>query len=103
MDQPLTETVWVRRHWCDSLRAGYRLDDLTGLHWSDTRRSPHPMVHGYVMCHQRVSGHPLDSCLHETQNLHRIRVCVVAKDNTKALMTRLKAKATDNDRRRLSA
>lgn len=108
MDQPLTETVWVRRHWCDQLRAEYRLADLTGLHWSDnsdgyTRRSPNPMVHGYVMCHKMVSGDILHSCLHETWPPHRIKVCVVAKDNTKALMMRLKVKATENDRRRFSA
>jgi hypothetical protein len=105
MDHQLPPTVWVRRHWCDQLHAEYRLVDLTGLHWSDNsdgyaRRSPNPMVHGYVMCHQMISGDALHPCLDGQWPPHRIKVCVVAKDNPKALMVRLKARATENDRRR---
>jgi hypothetical protein len=93
-----TETRWIRRHWHNILGAEYRLADLTGLHWTDLSggvrpRSPRPMVHGYVHCDQMIRGELSHSCEHGRPP-HRVKVCVVAKDNSRQLMTRLKAEAT---------
>ncbi len=105
-----TVTVWVRRHWNDNLSAEYALDDLSGVHWSRTsggevygtaRRSPRPMVHGYVDCDRAVSGELSHSCTHGPPP-HRIKVCVVGKDNARTVMEQLKITATTNANRRLS-
>ncbi|POX92238.1 hypothetical protein C3477_24660 [Mycobacterium kansasii] len=54
------ETVWVRRHWNDTLGAEYRLTDVSGWHWSRVSGgvravSPRPMMTGYVMCDQMIA------------------------------------------------
>jgi hypothetical protein len=104
------ETVWVRRHWNAKKRAQYRLSGLTGLHWTDVcgddddgviRRSAYLMVHGYVFCNEAVAGELTHSCT-RSHPPHRITVCVVAKDNSKVLMDRLKIMATANVRTRSS-
>jgi hypothetical protein len=97
-------TVWLRRHWNDSIGGEYRLEDLQGLHWDLTSggarvRSPYPMVYGYVMCDQALDDGVSHSCAHRV-GPHSIKVCVVAKDNPPALMRQLKALATENARRR---
>jgi hypothetical protein len=102
-DAPDSEsrTVWVRRQWNDSLRAEYRLSDLTRLHWSDFSggvgaRSNRPYVHGYVECDQMLRGDLSHSCSHGPPP-HRVKVCVVAKDNGgsgSALMKQLKEAAS---------
>jgi hypothetical protein len=100
------ETVWVRRRWNGKTRAQYWLSGLTGLHWTDVcdseadgvlRRSAYLMVHGYVFCDEAVAGELPHSCT-PSSFPHRIKVCVVTKDNCKALMDRLKIAATANTR-----
>jgi hypothetical protein len=51
------------------------------------------MVHAYVQCDaELLRGELPHSCVHGPPP-HRIKVCVVAKDNTKAVMTWAKAQA----------
>jgi hypothetical protein len=104
---PDEETVWVRHQWNGKVQAQYPLSALSELHWTDTcvgeidglaRRSPHLMVHCYVFCNESTAGGLAHTC-GDGDPPHRIKVCVVAKDNPKALMNRLKAAATSNRRR----
>lgn len=88
--------VTVRRQWNDHATAEYRLCDIAGLHWDDTsggvgRRAPRPFLHGYVMCDAMVSGGVSHSCRHGPPP-HRIKVCVVKKDNTSAVLRALQSK-----------
>jgi hypothetical protein len=106
--QPSPDTlVWVRRHWNGTDGAQYRLGDVHRAHWSQTsggevdgfaKRSPRPMIHGYVNCDQAVDGELAHSCCHGPPP-HHIKVCVVARDNggsRSALMRHLKATADGN-------
>lgn len=91
-DEP---TLWVRRQWNASLAAEIRLADLSGLHWSDFsggvgKRANRPYLHGYMSCDAIISGDLDHSCMHGPPP-HRIKVCVVAKDNDRKLMATLKA------------
>src|SRR5690349_21212011 len=77
--------VWARRQWNDYRAAKFRLDDVSGLHWSDTSggvraRSPHPMIYGYVSCYAVLEGELSHSCRHG-RGPHYIKVCFTKKDN----------------------
>jgi hypothetical protein len=92
--------VTIRRQWNSYDRGTVRLADLTGLHWSDVAgsrtnlrgRSPRPMVQGYVWCDAVAGLDYSHSCLHG-EGPHRIKVCVVAKDNSREVMEHLRAAA----------
>jgi hypothetical protein len=82
--------VGLRRHWNDRQKAVYRLADVTGLHWSAVAGghggpSPRPMVYGYVSCEGAQSGELAHSGVHGPCP-HRIKACVVAKDNAAAVV-----------------
>jgi hypothetical protein len=77
--------VWVRRQWNDWKRARVRLSDLQGPHWDATSgginaRAPRPFIHGYIWCNQLLEGELAHSCAHGA-GPHRVKVCVVKKDN----------------------
>jgi len=83
--QPLT--MIVRRHWSDYRKGEFRLVDLDGVHWSDISGgvgafSPRPFLHCYVYCTAMVSGELAHSCRHRPPP-HRVKVCIVKKDNPK--------------------
>lgn len=97
MDEPEVPTVWVRRHWNDSLGALYRLDDVTNWHWTDVSggvqtRSPRPFLHGYVMCDAMLDGDLSHSCRHGPPP-HRVKICFVQKDNSRWLFEEVKRRA----------
>ncbi len=97
-------TVVVRRHWNDNRRAVYGIGHLERLHWSEvsggvSRRSPRAFVHAYVWCDGAIDGEVAHSGMHGPCP-HRIKVCVVAKDNDRAVMEQLKKLATANDTER---
>jgi hypothetical protein len=76
--------VFIRRQWPDHRVGSVKFDDLDDLHWDVisggvAKVTPHPFIHGYVLC-DRVQGEIAHSCLHG-QGPHRIKVCVVKKDN----------------------
>ncbi len=93
---PTTEVV-VRRHWNDWQTAVYPLAATSGWHWSDISGgvhvpSPRPFVHAYVSCDAALRGEVAHSCLHG-EGPHRIKVCLVKKDNTRAVVAWATARA----------
>ena len=91
------ETIRVRRHWNDWKTADFRLGDLEGLHWDTVSggvgvRSPRLFLHGYVWCNAMVAGEVAHSCVHG-EGPHRIKVCIVKKDNAPAVYRRLEQQA----------
>ena len=87
---PDDEYVWVRRQWNGS-SAKFRWEDFNDPHWSqesggrgDTQ--PRLMIFGYVSCQGAIEGEIGHSGSHGACP-HRIKVCVVAKDNTSIMMS----------------
>jgi hypothetical protein len=79
--------VRIRRQWNDWRTAIVSLDSIDGLHWSSVsggvqQRSPRPFLHAYVRCDQILEGELAHSCLHGTAP-HRVKICIVKKDNPK--------------------
>jgi hypothetical protein len=79
-------TVRVRRQWNDDRIATYRIEDLSGLHMSDVSggiqaRANREYLCGYVACDRALKGAVPHSCEHG-RGPHRIKVCVVKKDNS---------------------
>jgi len=78
-------TVKVRRQWNDDNIATYRVSDVSGLHMSDVSggieaRANREYLCGYVACDAALEGAVSHSCAHG-QGPHRIKVCIVKKDN----------------------
>jgi hypothetical protein len=74
--------VTVRRHWKDWQTDVVDLRDLEDLRWASISGgahvpSPHPFIHGYVNC-EKVPN-VAHSGIHGTCP-HRIKVCIVKKD-----------------------
>ena len=89
--------ITIRRHWNDWHLANVRVTDIDGLHFSQTsggvmRRSPRPFLFGYISCDAIVDGEIAHSCRHG-QGPHWIKICIVKKDNAKAVYDRLAAMA----------
>jgi hypothetical protein len=79
--------VWVRRQWNDYRDAAYRIEDVSGWHWSDMSGgvnvvAPRPFIHACVWCDSMIAGELAHSCLHG-KGPHRIKVCVTKKMNKK--------------------
>jgi len=75
----------VRRQWNDWRQARYRLEDISGLHWTDVSggvnaSAPQPFVHGYVWCDGMIDGELAHSCQHG-RGPHHIVVCITKKGN----------------------
>lgn len=75
-----------------------RISDLEGVHWSRISGgvrapAPRPFLSGYVKCDQVLEGGLSHSCMHG-EGPHRIKVCVVKKDNTKEVYAKVLALAT---------
>jgi hypothetical protein len=88
--------VWIRRQW-NGTPAKYRRDDFQSPHWSQDSggrggRQPRCFIFGYVMCDGSLDGEIGHSGSHGPCP-HRIKVCVVAKDNTTFTMTVLRQAA----------
>jgi len=83
--EPNEAVVAVRRQWNGWEVAKYRLSDLSLVFWDTTSGgvrapAPQPFLHGYVQCDEMIEGDVAHSCLHG-DGPHRIKVCVVKKDN----------------------
>jgi len=93
----LTEPlVTVRRQWNNPATAEYRLSAIGGIHWDSVSggvgaQAPRPFLHGYVMCDEAVSGAVSHSCRHGPPP-HRIKVCIVKRDNSPAVLRALEEK-----------
>ena len=84
--------VRVRRQWNDHQIGVVRWSDTRDPHWDSVSggtqaRSPQPFIHAYVMCN-RVKGDIAHSCAHGP-GPHNIKVCLVKKDNSKEVWTRI--------------
>jgi hypothetical protein len=79
--------VWVRRQFDDHRHAAYRMDDLSGIHWSNVsgglqHRANREYLHAYVWCDGMVAGALAHSCRHG-KGPHRIKVCITKVNNKK--------------------
>jgi hypothetical protein len=84
--------VVVRRQWNDWQKGKVLLEKLENLHWSrlsggTQTRAPQPFIHGYALCTD-IEGEIAHSCLHG-EGPHRIKICIVRKDNNKVVLLRL--------------
>ena len=91
-------SVWVRRQWNDWRKARVRVRDLQGLHMTDTSgginvRAPRDFLHGYIWCNQLLEGELAHSCSHGA-GPHRIKVCVIKKDNIPSTLRLLQPRPT---------
>jgi len=90
MTEPADEaTIVVRRQWNDWRKATVRLTSLSGFHLTDMSGgvgafSPRAFLHAYLMCNEIIGGELAHSCRHGPPP-HRIKVCIVKKDNSKAI------------------
>jgi hypothetical protein len=80
------DEVYIRRQWNDWRIGKVRLDKLDGLRWDWLSGGvqapcPQPFIHGYVSCAD-IEGDIAHSGTHGPCP-HRIKVCVVKKDNNK--------------------
>ena len=84
--------VRIRRQWNDHRIGSVLLCKISDLHWSEISggtqvRAPRPFLHGYVSCAD-VEGEIAHSCEHG-EGPHRIKVCLVKKDNDPKVFERL--------------
>jgi hypothetical protein len=91
------ETVVVRRQWNHWMHGTVRLNDIDHPHWDDysggfQARAPRPFIHAYISCNAFVSGEVGHSCAHGA-GPHRIKVCIVKKDNTPGIFWKIKMTA----------
>ncbi len=92
-DTSVSMTVWVRRQWNDYRKARYPLSELERPQWDWESGgvhapAPQPFIHGYVWCNRMLEGELAHSCSHGA-GPHRIKVCVVKKDNDRKTFERL--------------
>ena len=85
-DDPI---ITVRRQWNDWRQARYRLSDLSDFQMDDTSGgvwavAPRPFLHAFVWCNRMIDGELAHSCNHGPPP-HRIKICIVKKDNTKEI------------------
>ena len=96
--------VQVRRQWNDWRIAEVNLSELDDVHWSTFSGgvgapAPQPFIHGYISCDTIPEGELAHSCRHGSAP-HRIKVCVVKKDNDKDLFAEIVRRAGPKPSRR---
>ncbi len=84
--------VRVRRDWDDNRIGAVRWSDLRGPRWDtvsggEQNRTPQPFIHAFVWC-DLVEGDIAHSCIHGPPP-HDIKVCLVRKDNSSDVWSRL--------------
>jgi hypothetical protein len=89
--------VVVRRQWNDYRTANYSLDALTAVRWDFVSggvkaRTPQPFIHAVVLCDAMLEGELAHSGSHGPCP-HKIKVCVVKKDNDPEVFAELIARA----------
>jgi hypothetical protein len=89
--------VWVRRQWNDGRAIEIDIDQIQRPHWTDIsggimKRANRLYLHGYISCALDTEGVLPHSCRHGPPP-HRIKICVVKVDNTRAAMAELTARA----------
>ncbi|TAM44317.1 MAG: hypothetical protein EPN53_16705 [Acidobacteria bacterium] len=96
--QQKDELVAVRRQWNDwriievpasALRDFHLRDESGGVH----ARSPQPFLHARLWCTAIPDGSDFPHSCQHGEGPHEIVVCIVQKDNSKALYRRLREQA----------
>jgi hypothetical protein len=87
---PSPAIVIVRRQWNDYRQGRVELGKLRNFHWRETSggfggRSPYPMRYARMWCDALIDGEVGHSCEHGP-GPHEILVCIVKKDNDKAVI-----------------
>src|SRR5262249_25002535 len=85
--QESTSVISVRRQWNNRRIGTVRFEEIEDLHWENISGDvymlrPRFFVHGYVYC-DKITGDIAHSCFNATA-AHRIKVCVLKKDNLTA-------------------
>lgn len=85
--------VWVRRQWNNWLKGKVKMESLQDLHWDNMSGgvmsiAPQYFIHGYILCTDIIEGEIAHSCAHG-EGPHRIKVCIVKKDNDKEIFDEL--------------
>ena len=93
----LDPTVTVRRQWNDYRTATVKLSALYDFSWREFSggvhaRSPRPFLHARMSCDAIIDGELPHSCRHG-QGPHEILVCIVKKDNTRAVLKSIDAES----------
>lgn len=91
------DVVRVRRQWSDDRVGSVPRAGLANVHWDTVSggvraHSPWPFLHGYISCDSLVDGEVSHSGVHGPCP-HRIKVCVVKKDNPGPVYAELEAQA----------
>lgn len=86
--------VRVRRDWNDHRIGTVKWSELRDPRWDtisggEQNPTPQPFIHGYVWC-DLVQGNIAHSCAHGP-GPHNIKVCLVKKDNSREVWSRLSA------------
>lgn len=89
-----SDAVRVRRDWNDHRIGTVKWSDLRDPRWDsvsggEQNPTPQPFIHGYVWC-DIVQGDIAHSCAHGP-GPHNIKVCLVKKDNSREVWSRLSA------------
>ena len=91
----IIDKVVVRRQWNDYRQGTVRFEDLEEPHWSQYSggvytRANQPYIHAFVSCDAIFEGEVAHTCLHG-KGPHRIKVCIVRKDNDPAIYAKILA------------
>lgn len=101
-------TLRIRRYWSDYLIGTVKFSSVSGLHMDIQSGgyeggfgvvASRPFLHGYVYCDEIVDGEVGHSCRHGPPP-HRIKVCIVQKDNDRAIYRTLRQQAEPGWERR---
>jgi hypothetical protein len=89
--------VVVRRQWNDWRDARVPLSALDGVHWDNESGgiyaiAPQYFLHGYISCHALGDQEFAHSCAHGS-GPHRIKVCIIKKNNEPEVFAVLAAEA----------
>jgi len=68
--------IRVQSEWNGWRNAEVRLGDLRDVHWFQPTRAPHPLVHGYILCSNIVTGDIPHDCDRRSAP-HRLLVCIL--------------------------
>jgi hypothetical protein len=89
--------VTIRRQWNHWMKGTVKIECLSGIHWDTISggvqaAAPRPFLHAYVGCDALLEGEIAHSCMHG-EGPHRIKVCIVKKDNDKQVFKQLESMA----------
>ena len=94
--------IRVQREWDGWRTAEVRLGNLQNIHWLQPSRAPHPIVHGYILCTDIVSGNIPHDC-DRTPPPHRLLVCVLKRHSSASAHAEIARRADEQQALRRNA